>query len=146
MTQSLTVRRIISASPDRVFEAWTNPDQLVRWWGPSHVTCTRAEVDARPGGAYRFDNRLADGTVLVISGEFLICDPPNRLEYTWWVRPGAQREAERVAVEFHAHPDGTEVVVHHARIFDPAVARGHEQGWLGCLDALSELLARELPS
>jgi uncharacterized protein YndB with AHSA1/START domain len=146
MTQSLCVRRVVPATPQRVFDAWTDPDQLLRWWGPSQVTCTRAEVDARPGGAYRLDNQLPDGSVLVIRGEFLCCDPPRRLEYTWHVSPGAQERAERVTVEFNPHPAGTEVVVHHERIVDDHVARTHEQGWLGCFDGLVALLSRAAPS
>ena len=66
MTESVSVRRVVPAAPERVFEAWTDPELLICWWGPSHVTCTRAEVDARPGGAYRLDNQLPDGSVLVI--------------------------------------------------------------------------------
>jgi uncharacterized protein YndB with AHSA1/START domain len=123
-----------------VFQAWIDPEQLLVWWGPSHVTCTHAEVDARPGGAYRLDNRLPDGSVLVIRGEFLHCEPPRRLEYTWSVTPGSSGTAERVRVDFNPHPEGTEVVVHHERIADPELARGHEEGWLGCLRGLSEFL------
>ena len=141
MTHSLTVRRVVAATPDRVFEAWTDPEQLSSWWGPSHVTCTHAEVDARAGGAYRLHNQLPDGSLIVIRGEFLRCEPPHHLEYTWWVSPGSQTEAERVTVQFNSHPVGTEVVVHHEQIADPAVARSHEQGWLGCFDGLAEFVA-----
>jgi uncharacterized protein YndB with AHSA1/START domain len=43
---ALLVRRRIQARAETVFEAWTNADELIRWWGPKGVRCTHAEVDA----------------------------------------------------------------------------------------------------
>ncbi|MGZ7445474.1 SRPBCC family protein [Paenibacillus sp. TH7-28] len=45
----------------RVFEAWTNPDQLARWWGPNGFTNTFHEFDLRPGGAWRYIMHGPDG-------------------------------------------------------------------------------------
>ncbi len=41
----LEVRRVLKPRPERVFAAWTSPDQLRQWWGPAAVTCVSAEVD-----------------------------------------------------------------------------------------------------
>lgn len=41
------------ASPERIFDAFTDPEQLVRWWWPEGFTCPAAEVDLRVGGTYR---------------------------------------------------------------------------------------------
>lgn len=46
----------------RVFEAWTNPDQLARWWGPNGFTNTFHEFDIRPGGSWRYVMHGPDGT------------------------------------------------------------------------------------
>ncbi|MEC0331764.1 SRPBCC family protein [Paenibacillus macerans] len=46
---------------ERVFEAWTNPDQLARWWGPNGFTNTFHEFDLRPGGAWRYVMHGPDG-------------------------------------------------------------------------------------
>lgn len=138
---TLIVRRVIVASPERLFEAWTRPAELQRWWGPKSVTCTAAEVDLQVGGRYRIANRLPDGKTLWISGVFERIDRPRKLVYTWRVGPGSP-PSELVTVTFEAHPGGTEVVVVHERIIDAATRDRHEQGWHGCLDGLGGYLSR----
>jgi uncharacterized protein YndB with AHSA1/START domain len=132
----LVVRRTIRATPEALFAAWTQPAQLMKWWGPAGVDCVDAQVDLRVGGAYRIANRFPDGRVVWISGEFESIDPPHALVYSWQLEPAANA-AERVTVRFEARGDATEVVIHHERIADPAARRGHEAGWVGCLDGLA---------
>lgn len=134
----LVVRRSIRATPARLFAAWTEPAHLVRWWGPSGVECTEAHVDLRPGGAYRIANRLPDGSTLWISGEFVSIEPPGRLVYTW--RTGPANALERVTVSFEPRGELTDVTVIHERISDDTLRRGHEDGWIGCLDGLEAYL------
>jgi uncharacterized protein YndB with AHSA1/START domain len=137
---TLVVRETIRATPERLFAAWTRPEQLMQWWGPEGVTCTAAEVDLKVGGAYRIANRFPDGTLLWITGNFEVIEPPHRLVYTWstGMEPGA---SERVTVRFAAHGDATEVSVTHERIRDAALRDMHEKGWLGCLAGLRRYLA-----
>ena len=132
--QLLTVRRIIRASREKVFAAWTTPDLLMKWWGPRGVTCAHAEIDLRPGGTYRLGNRHADGSTTWIFGVFELVHPPEALVYSWNIGlPGA--DGSRVRVEFRNHAVGTEVEVRHERLSE--TARGmHSEGWNGCLDGL----------
>lgn len=51
---SLTIRRIFDASRERVWEAWTDPEQVAQWWGPDGFTNTVEKMDVRPGGVWRF--------------------------------------------------------------------------------------------
>lgn len=140
---ALVVRRRIRASVVHVFEAWTEPEQLRRWWGPRPVTCAAATVDLRVGGAYRIGNLLPDGGLVWISGEFEVVERPHRLVYTWHVegkeRPSSERS--RVTVRFEPRADETEVIVVHERIETEEVRVDHEKGWLGCLDGLERLFA-----
>ena len=140
---ALVIRRTINASVARVFEAWTEPEQLRRWWGPRPVTCSAAEVDLRVGGEYRIGNLLPDGTVLWIAGRFEVVDPPERLVYTWEIeRKGKPTpERSRVTVRFEPRDDKTEVIVVHERIDTEETRVDHEQGWNGCLDGLAALFA-----
>ena len=137
----LTIRRRINATPERLFDAWTRPEELRKWWGPESVTCIAAEVDLRVGGRYRIGNQLPDGSVLWISGEFERIERPSRLVYTW--RLGEAGESERVTVAFEPRPGGSEVVVTHERIADAARRDQHEAGWLGCLDALGRYVVEQ---
>jgi len=135
----LVIRKTIPASAERLFQAWTEPEQLKQWWGPESVTCIEAEVDLRVGGCYRIGNRFADGSVLWISGKFEVIDAPHKLVYTWQI--GTDSREELVSVSFRATTDGeTEVMVVHERIPDTRTRDGHEQGWLGCLRKLNSYL------
>lgn len=134
----LIVRRTIRATPDRLFEAWTSPEQLVKWWGPKGVKCPTAEVDLRVGGRYRLANETPTGDTVWISGEFERITRPNELVYTWAIEPASQ-PAERVTVRFEGKDDQTEVIVVHERIASEAARDEHRRGWEGCLDGLREL-------
>jgi uncharacterized protein YndB with AHSA1/START domain len=137
----LVVRRTIAAAPERLFDAWTRPEQLRQWWGPAGVTCTAAEIDLRPGGSYRIANQFPGGRVLWISGEFFCIERPRELGYTW--RLGSQHEPyERVTVRFERRGPHTEVIVTHERIRDVTDRERHEQGWAGCLQGLDAYIAR----
>ena len=84
---TLVVRRLIPASPDAVFAAWTEPAHLLKWWGPRGVSLAAAEIDLRVGGRYRLANQYQDGSVLWISGVFEVIDRPHRITYTWAHEP-----------------------------------------------------------
>ncbi|MCZ7582653.1 MAG: SRPBCC domain-containing protein [Deltaproteobacteria bacterium] len=132
---SLVVRRTVRAPVERVFDAWTKSEFLKRWWGPEGVTCPEADVDLRVGGHYRIANKLPDGNIVVIHGEFELIEPPTKLVYSWRVDPGIPAPS-RVTVRFETHAEGTEVIVIHERIASDAIRDNHEQGWNGCLDGL----------
>jgi uncharacterized protein YndB with AHSA1/START domain len=130
---ALVARRTIRASASRLFDAWTEPEQLRAWWGPRPVTCSAAEVDLRVGGRYRITNELPDGNVVIIEGEFELIEPPHRLVYTW--RSGEDPQS-RVTVRFEPRKEATEVIVIHEQIASEAIKKSHVQGWSGCLDSL----------
>jgi uncharacterized protein YndB with AHSA1/START domain len=100
-----------------------------------------AEVDLRIGGRYRIGNKLPDGTILWISGEFQVIEPPHKLVYTWRIGPESQ-PAELVTVSFEPRPaSATEVIVVHERIPNKAARDTHEHGWFGCLNGLAKYLS-----
>jgi uncharacterized protein YndB with AHSA1/START domain len=129
---TLVTRRTIRASAQRLFDAWTRPEQLRAWWGPAPVTCSDAKVDLRVGGRYRIANALPDGKTLVIEGEFQLVEEPHKLVYTWC----AGDEVSRVTVRFEPRGEMTEVIVIHEQIPSEPVRESHQGGWLGCLDGL----------
>jgi uncharacterized protein YndB with AHSA1/START domain len=139
LAAKLVVRRRINATREKLFAAWTQPELLVRWWGPQGVGCPTAEIDLRVGGSYRIANQFPDGTVVWIAGVFEVIEPPNRLIYTWKLE-SQNGPLERVTVCFEAQGTTTEVVVTHERIPDETIRTSHERGWFGCLDSLVRYL------
>lgn len=136
---TLVVRRTIQGPAERVFQAWTNAEQVRRWWGTKEIACVGAEIDLRVGGAYRIGNKLPDGKLLWITGEFEKIEAPRELVFTWRVE-GQAGAAERVTVRLEARGSATEVTVTHERIANVAVRDQHEYGWRGCLDGLAKYL------
>lgn len=133
---TLVVQKTIAATPERLFAAWTEPEELRRWWGPDGVRCIDPEVDLRVGGRYRIGNQLPDGSILWIVGEFEAVERPHRLIYTWRLEGGPE-SAERVTVRFEGRGSATEVIVTHARIRTEALRDQHRHGWEGCLAGLA---------
>jgi uncharacterized protein YndB with AHSA1/START domain len=132
----ISLSRVIKAPREFVFDAWTKPSLLMKWWGPAGVECPAAEVDLREGGEYRIANRLPDGGVTWISGVFERVRPPEELVYSWNIgQPGV--DGSRVTVAFRPHDEGTEVTVVHERLM--AARDMHLEGWNGCLDGLAAL-------
>ena len=60
--REIVVTRVFDAPRELVFEAWTDPEQVVQWWGPFGFTTTIHEMDVRPGGVWRFVMHGPDGT------------------------------------------------------------------------------------
>jgi uncharacterized protein YndB with AHSA1/START domain len=137
--ETLVVRKAIRASPERLFAAWTEPEQLRAWWGPEGIVCVAADVDLRRGGRYRIGNRLPDQRVLWIVGEFEVVEPPHKLVYTWRLE-GISETEERVTVEFESRGTTTEVIVTHERIPNRELRNQHQQGWEGCLSGLAKYM------
>ena len=136
----LTLSRVIRASREAVFAAWTNPELLTQWWGPGPVSCPEAHVDLREGGTYRLANLQVDGSITWISGRFERVREPEELVYTWKIgtEPG---EPTLVRVVFLPHAEGTELVLTHERFAVAAVRDMHLQGWDACVDKLEAMLA-----
>ena len=81
--KQLVIERTLKASPERVFDAFTDPDQLTKWWWPNGFTCPAAEVDLRVGGKYHMVFVTPDGIECSFRGTYLELDRPSRIVDTW---------------------------------------------------------------
>ncbi len=134
---SLTVERTFAVDRDTMWKLWTDETHASNWMRPSLTTYgpTLATIDARVGGAYRFElNSGVDG-MSVIEGTYLEVDAPAKLVYTWaWE---GDPEVSRVEVRFDSVPEGTRVHVLHTKLTSQQSVDAHMQGWIGCLDSLT---------
>lgn len=132
----LQVRRVFKAPPERLFAAWTTPEELTRWHAPGALTVALAEVDLRPGGRYRIEMaEPAGGTVHKVSGTYRVVDPPQKLVYTWqW--DGDPIETQ-VTLEFLPAGTGTELVLTHDGFINAEARTHHEQGWTAIMASLA---------
>jgi uncharacterized protein YndB with AHSA1/START domain len=79
----LVFERVFDAPRERVWQAFTDPTQVPRWWGPHGTTTTVAEMDVRPGGAWRYVSSAPDRDDVSFFGEYLEIDPPNGFKWTF---------------------------------------------------------------
>jgi uncharacterized protein YndB with AHSA1/START domain len=151
----LTLQRVIPASRQTVWRAWTDPSQLEQWWVPAPTVARVDRLEVRPGGAF-VTSMSDDGVEFVphMDASFLVVDELERLAFTNAVdsrwRPAKPAPIAMVAeILLGDHPAGTDyrVVVRHG---DPAARARHEQigffdGWGSVTEQLAALVARAAP-
>ena len=140
----LVATRVLAAPPQRVFEAWTTPDIMMRWWAPASfgISFVSCEMDVRTGGTYRFvfSHPAADAH-MAFHGRYNEVTPPTRLVWT------NEEEADGAitTVTFAAVYGGTEVVVHDLypskAALDAAIASESTGAWPEQFVALDGMLA-----
>ena len=139
-SRTLRLERTFDAPAEDVFDAWTNPEVLRRWWAADPAGHTPvAEVDLRVGGAYRLTMQDGEGGALhTVRGEYREVARPERLVYTWaWEEEGGVLGHESVVtVRFLGEDDRTTVVLEHADLASEESRDRHGVGWSGCLENL----------
>lgn len=132
----LTIRRTFDAPRERVYRAFTDPDELAQWFVPEGMTAEIHALEPEPGGAFAVswtdgENRMDnEGTyVEVVENERLVT-----------VEETGGRDL-RLTYEFHDAEGGTEVVL--TQEFPGPVPEGVDQGWAGILDNLEDVLQEQ---
>jgi uncharacterized protein YndB with AHSA1/START domain len=141
-TNSLRVSRVIHATPDALFAAWTEPAHLRKWWRMDGEGWSTSEtsLDLRVGGKYRLGMIGPDGKPHIAIGEYREVRRPSRLVFTWeWENPASRVGETIVTIEFKDVGEGaTEVVLTHEGFADAQKIAGHEKGWTQLLKLLDE--------
>lgn len=143
--REIVISREFDAPPGRVFEAWTNPDQVRKWYGCGELHLVSCDIDLRVGGAYRYVLRGADGGDHTMTGQYLEIVRPDRLVYTErYVSDQFETEEAYVTVTFAGHNGRTlltSTVLHNsAANRDMHLNSGVEKGAALTLDRLELLL------
>jgi uncharacterized protein YndB with AHSA1/START domain len=139
---SVTIEREYDAPIERVFKAWTEPDQIRQWF--HHAENSRvasAEAEASVGGKYRItvDN---DDYTMVMFGAYTIVDPPKTLEFTFlWEESSMEKAETLVRVDLEPIGNRTRLKLTHSRLSSEESSQAHGQGWDGVLNSLSTYLS-----
>jgi uncharacterized protein YndB with AHSA1/START domain len=138
------VTRTFDAPRTQVYNAWTDPDQIVQWWGPEHFEVPResVSVDVRPGG--RFDLTMIDsasGQEYPVRQEIVEATPPELLVMVHQAVPEhGLLEAIETRVEFHEENGGTRVRVTGGP-YSAEMGPNAQMGWEQQLDKMVRLLS-----
>jgi uncharacterized protein YndB with AHSA1/START domain len=140
----LTLSRMIDAPRPLVFGAWTDPEQIARWWGPKGFTTTRYEMDVRPGGTYRFVMRSPDGTDHRKRGVYREIVAPERIVFTFvWEEPDGRLGHELlVTVTFEAVGTKTRLTLHQTGFNSIEWRDSHVAGWTSCLERFGDYMTK----
>jgi uncharacterized protein YndB with AHSA1/START domain len=150
--REIVIARAFNGPAQIVFDAWTKPELVRRWWAPQprHVGVVECEADVRSGGYYRYVLQLENGHRFAFSGTYHDVTPPTRLEYTQIYEPtaaGAQPDdpAVIITVTFEER-DGKTYLVSRSLcptkdVRDAIIASGMESGMRETMDQLDELVA-----
>jgi uncharacterized protein YndB with AHSA1/START domain len=136
----LSIRRVLRVPRTRVFQAWTRPELMARWFFPGSDWTATITHDLRVGGRWEIVMLDARGGRHLQFGEYREVVPESRLVFTWNC-PDLGVADSVVTVELREHEQGTELLLSHELPPEPQIRSGHEAGWQGCLDNLERLLS-----
>jgi uncharacterized protein YndB with AHSA1/START domain len=137
---ALVVRKVLNASAEFLFDAWTQPALMARWFHARPTWTTEiVRADVRVGGAWELVMHGEDGPTCRVFGKYLALERPTRLAFTW--HPDARDDYETVVtLAFKSiDRDTTEMVLTHAGLRTEIDRVEHGQGWEGCLASLAAL-------
>jgi uncharacterized protein YndB with AHSA1/START domain len=137
----IRIERTFAASAEEVFDAWTNPEVMQRWFhcAPDWRTPV-AEVDLRIGGKVRVVMRKPDGTEVEGQGEFTVIDRPHRLAMTWTFDDDPSNK-QLIELSFSESEGSTTVLMINSGISKDERRDAQDEGWHGCLEELKRVWA-----
>ena len=147
----IVIARVLPAPRQRVFDAWTQPEHIMQWWGPHAFTGMQCEVDLRVGGHFRIDLRGPDGLDYPCEGVFHEIVVPERIVYTGIADDrhpcgSGIPPHSRVTVSFDEMAPAETRLTIRARIAsrelcDAIVGGGFVPGWRDAFERLEAVLA-----
>ena len=141
--RELVATRTFDGPARIVFEAWTKPELIMRWWAPKSfgISFLSCETDVRTGGSYRFVfGHAASEQPMAFFGRYIEVTPPSRLVWT-----NEEEEDGAVTTVTFEEKDGKTLVVVHdlypsKEALDGAIASGSTGGWPEQFEQLDDLL------
>jgi uncharacterized protein YndB with AHSA1/START domain len=140
---ALTITRTFDAPRALVWRAWTDPEQLMKWWGPEHHPAVQMSMDVRPGGVWRNCLRSVEtGNDLWHHGTFREVVPMERLVFTFvWEEEGERGVENIVTITFEDEgKNRTRMTLHQTPFQSDGERDGHGEGWTSSFGRLGNFL------
>ncbi len=145
--RELVISRTFDAPARIVFNAWTKPELVRRWWAPaSHcVSIVDCDANVRVGGTYRYVIRRDTGQEFAFSGTYTELTPYTRMVYTQIFEPMRAAGAVTITLKLDEGDGKTHLVLHSlypsTETLQATIASGMEHGMRETMDQLDELVA-----
>jgi uncharacterized protein YndB with AHSA1/START domain len=138
---TLELERVLPAARPRVYELFTDPDELTRWWGPEGFSTPSLEFEPRVGEGFRIEMQPPEGDAFQLTGEFRAVDPPARLAFTFrWEPPDPDDVETLVELSFRELDRSTEVELIQGSFKTEARRALHRDGWTDSFNRLEAVL------
>jgi len=135
------IERTFDAPAEHVFDAWTSPEVMRRWYHCDHDWETpEVEVDLRVGGTFRVVMRKPDGEEVELSGEYTEIERPHRLAMTLTFSDDPGNTEQLLELSFSESDGATTVVLINSGIPNDERRDAQHWGWDGCSDQLVRAL------
>jgi len=150
----LVITRIFDAPRDRVWNAWTEPEQAMKWWGPKNFTSPACKIDFRVGGKYLFCMRSSDGQDYwstgiyqeIVALERIVCtdsfadEHGNVVPASHYGMEGNFPLEMTVTITFEELGGKTKMTLKHSRMPAGDMSKMAGIGWNESFDKLAEIL------
>lgn len=138
---TLSIGRVMEASRERVWHAFTDAETFKRWWRPPGFTCPVVEMEVRPGGRYVVHMRSPRDTLHTFGGVYREVTAPERLVYTWTFNEGRYAGQDTlVDLAFGELGGATEITLTQTGFTTAQMQADFGGGWDNCLDMLADVL------
>lgn len=138
----LEMKRVLPAVSSVVFGAFSEPNELAKWWGPEGFTTPTIEFEPRVGETYRIEMQPPEGDAFHLTGEFREVDPRARLAYTFiWEHPDPDDVETLVDLSFEDLSKSTEVALTQGLFRTEARRALHRDGWTDSFNKLTQLIS-----
>lgn len=146
----IKVEKIFPVSKEQLYQAWTNPDALKKWWHPLNNELDNVEQDLRINGkvVYHFKNKNPDFAIKV-DGEYLDVKENEKLVYTWnWlVSNKVNHEGNfKLSIQFLNDEVGCKLIVQQENLTEDEFIFPHELGWNKTMEDLYDYVVEESES
>jgi uncharacterized protein YndB with AHSA1/START domain len=138
--REIVTTRDFLAPRQLVFDAWTDPAQLAKWWGPNGFSITTYSMDFRPGGVWKYVMHGPDGRDYQNRITYRQIQPPERLEYSHGGEGDDEDVAFETTVTFEQIGEKTRVVMR--AVFATAAERDRVEREYGAVEGAQQTLAR----
>lgn len=142
----LVITRLLDAPRALVFKVWSQPEHLVRWWGPTGFTLPDCTVEFHPGGAFQCLMRSPEGSDHRMHGVYREIVEPEKISFTWcWIdeegQPGHETLVTVLLEETGIDGAQTRLTLHHALFESESARDSHNKGWSETMDRLAAYVA-----
>lgn len=140
--------RIFNAAPERLWQAWTDPEALMQWSCPKGFVVTHAEGKLEQGGGWQSAMKSSSGEIFNLKGQYKEITEPHRLVFTqqWLHRDGKLSPETTISITLKALDAKTKMTFKQSGFESDSVRDSHERGWAEAIVNLVKYLSEQTGS